>query len=186
MPNNLASALVYIINAVSSIVLLVLLLRLILPFLRADFRNPIAQGILRITSPIVIPVRRVVPSFGRLDTATFLIAFTIQFLVIWLMLKLFGSSAPFGIMAYAAIIKLIVLTVNLFIYAIIIRIVLSWIARGQYSPVTAIVSTITEPVLRPFRRIIPPLGGFDISPVFAIILLTACTIVISGFQPFSI
>jgi YggT family protein len=186
MPNNLASALAYIINAVSSIVLLILLLRLILPFLRADFRNPVAQGILRITSPIVIPVRRVVPSFGRLDTATILIAFAIQVFTVWVMLKIFGASAAFGDMAFAAVIKLMILTVNLFVYAIIIRIVLSWIARGQYSPVTAIVSTITEPVLRPFRRIIPPLGGFDISPVFAVILLTACTIVISGFLPFSI
>jgi YggT family protein len=184
MPNNFATALVFIINALSSLVLLILLLRLILPLLRADFRNPIAQGILKITSPLVIPVRRVVPSFGRFDTATILVAFGIQFLAIWVTIKIFGSSVPYVYIAYAAVIKLLVLTVNLFIYAIVIRIVLSWIAQGQYNPVTAFVSTITEPVLRPFRRIIPAMGGFDISPVFAVILLSALQIIISGFQPF--
>ena len=184
MPNNLATALVYIINALSSLVLLILLLRLILPFLRADFRNPIAQGILKITSLLVIPVRRVVPSFGRFDTATVLVAFSIQFLTVWLTIKIFGASATFPFMAFSAVIKLIVLTINLFIYAIIIRIVLSWISPGQYNPITAIVSTITEPVLRPFRRIIPTMGGFDISPVFAVILLSALTIIVRGFQPF--
>ena len=184
MPNNFATALVFIINALSSLVLLILLLRLILPLLRADFRNPIAQGILKVTSPLVIPVRRVVPSFGRFDTATVLLAFGIQFLAVWVTIKIFGGSVPYVYIAYAAVIKLIVLTINLFIYAIVIRIVLSWIAQGQHNPVTAIVSTITEPVLAPFRRIIPAMGGFDISPVFAVILLSALQIIIRGFQPF--
>ncbi len=186
MPSNISSAIVFIVNAVTSLYLLVLLLRFWLPWLQADFRNPLAQGILRFTSPVVIPVRRIVPSFGRLDTATVLVAFIIQYLTVLLLLVIVGHSAGIVPIAVTAIVKLVVLSINLFVYAIIIRIILSWVAQGTYNPATAIIATLTEPVLRPFRRIIPPLGGFDISPIFAIILLLAATIVVNGFKPLSI
>jgi len=186
MPSNISSAIVFIVNAVTSLYLLVLLLRFWMPWLRADFRNPLAQGILRFTSPVVIPVRRIVPSFGRLDTATMLVAFIIQYLTVLLLLLIIGQTAGIAAIALTAIVKLAVLTINLFVYAIFIRIILSWISQGQYNPATAIITTLTEPVLRPFRRLIPAIGGFDISPVFAIILLLAATIVVNGFKPLGI
>lgn len=186
MPSNISSAIVFIVNAITSLYLLVLLLRFWLPWLQADFRNPLAQGILRFTSPIIIPVRRIVPSFGRLDTATVLVAFIIQYFTVLLLLLIVGQTAGFAPVAVTAIFKLIVLSINLFVYAIFIRIILSWISQGSYNPATAIIATLTEPVLRPFRRIIPPMGGFDISPIFAIILLLAATIVVNGFKPLGI
>jgi YggT family protein len=186
MPSNVSSAIVFIINAVTSLYLLVLLLRFWMPWLRADFRNPLAQGILRFTSPVVVPVRRIVPSFGRLDTATVLVAFVIQYLTVLLLLLIVGQTAGIAYIALTAIVKLIVLSINLFVYAIFIRIILSWIAQGTYNPATAIITTLTEPVLRPFRRFIPPIGGFDISPIFAVILLLAATIVVNGFKPLGI
>lgn len=186
MPSNITSAIVFIVNAITSLYLLVLLLRFWMPWLRADFRNPLAQGILRFTSPVVIPVRRIVPSFGRLDTATILVAFIIQYLTVLLLLMIIGQTAGIAAIALTAIVKLAVLTINLFVYAIFIRIILSWISQGQYNPATAIITTLTEPVLRPFRRLIPAIGGFDISPVFAIILLLAATIVVNGFKPLGI
>jgi YggT family protein len=182
MPSNIASALVFIIDALTSLYLLVLLLRFWLPWLRADFRNPLAQGILKLTSPVIIPLRRVVPSFGRLDTATVLVAFVVQYLGIFLMLLILGTSAAFSVIATTAIVKLVLLSVNLFMFAIFIRIILSWISSGQYNPATAIISTMTEPLLRPVRRLIPPLGGFDISPIFVIIALGALTRVLMGFN----
>ena len=186
MPANLTSAIVFIINALTSLYLLVLLLRFWLPWLRADFRNPLAQGILRLTSPLVVPVRRIVPSFGRLDTATVLVAFIIQYIAVLLMLLIMGLAPGIAPIAITSIVKLVVLSINLFVYAIFIRIILSWIAPGTYNPATAIITTLTEPVLRPFRRLIPPLGGFDISPIFAVILLIAATIVVNGFKPLGI
>ncbi|MDH3615246.1 MAG: YggT family protein [Gammaproteobacteria bacterium] len=186
MPSNIASAIVFIVNAVTSLYLLVLLLRFWMPWLQADFRNPLAQGILRLTSPVVIPLRRIVPSFGRLDTATVLVAFIIQYLSVLLLLLIMGQAADISVIALTAIVKLVVLSINLFVYAIFIRIILSWISQGGYNPATAIIATLTEPVLRPFRRLIPPLGGFDISPIFAIILLLAATIVVNGFNPLGI
>lgn len=186
MPSNISSAIVFIVNTITSLYLLVLLLRFWLPWLQADFRNPLAQGILRFTSPIIIPVRRIVPSFGRLDTATVLVAFVIQYFTVLLLLLIVGQTAGFAPVAVTTIVKLIVLSINLFVYAIFIRIILSWISQGNYNPATAIIATLTEPVLRPFRRIIPPMGGFDVSPIFAIILLLATTIVVNGFKPLGI
>ena len=186
MPSNVATALVFVINALTSLYLLVLLLRFWLPWLQADFRNPLAQGILRLTSPLVIPVRRIVPPFGRLDTATILVAFIIQYIAVLLMMLVIGQTAGIAPIAVTAIVKLVVLSINLFVYAIFIRIILSWISQGGYNPATAIITTLTEPILRPFRRLIPPMGGFDISPIFAIILLVAATIIVNGFKPLGI
>lgn len=182
MPSNIASALVFIVNALTSLYLLVLLLRFWLPWLRADFRNPLAQGILKLTSPVIIPLRRIVPSFGRLDTATILVAFVVQYLAILLILLIIGSSASFSAISITAIVKLMLLSLNLFMFAIFVRIILSWISPGQHNPATAIITTLTEPILRPVRRLIPPLGGFDISPIFVIIGLGALTRVLMGFN----
>lgn len=186
MPPNISSAIVFIINALTSLYLLVLLLRFWMPWLRADFRNPLAQGILRLTSPIVVPLRRIVPSFGRLDTATVLVAFSLQYLTVVLLLLIRGDSAGMAPIALTALVKLTVLSVYLFVYAIFIRIILSWISPGSHNPATAIITTLTDPILRPFRRLLPPLGGFDISPIFAIIMLVATTIFVSGFNPLGI
>ena len=182
MPSNIASALVFIVNALTSLYLLVLLLRFWLPWLRADFRNPLAQGILKLTSPVIIPLRRIVPSFGRLDTATVLVAFIVQYLAILLILLIIGASESFSAISITAIVKLMLLSLNLFMFAIFVRIILSWISPGQYNPATAIITTLTEPILRPVRRLIPPLGGFDISPIFVIIGLGALTRVLMGFN----
>jgi YggT family protein len=176
MPPNLASALVFVVNALTSLYLLVLLLRFWLPWLRADFRNPLAQGILKLTSPVIVP------SFGRLDTATILVAFVVQYLGILLILLIIGASASFSVIVTTATVKLVMLSVNLFMFAIFVRIVLSWLSPGQHNPATAIITTLTEPLLRPVRRLIPSLGGFDISPIFVIIGLGALTRVLVGFN----
>lgn len=186
MPSNIASALVFIVNALTSLYLLVLLLRFWLPWLRADFRNPLAQGILKLTSPVVVPLRRIVPSFGRLDTATILVAFAVQYLGLMLILFIVGASASVSVIAISTVVKLLLLSLNLFMFAILIRIILSWVSPGQYNPATAIITTLTEPVLGPVRRLLPPLGGFDISPIFVIIGLGALSRLLMGFNQLGI
>jgi YggT family protein len=178
----MTSALIYIIEAFSHLFLMILLLRFWLPWFGADFRNPIAQGILRLTSPLINPVRRFVPSLGRVDTATVVIAFAIQCLTIMTVLKLRGFVLSIGMIALISLFELASLTLLLFMFAIIVRIILSWIAPQTYNPATALLATITDPLLRPFRRIIPPLGGFDISPIFAIILLGALNVLLDDLQ----
>ncbi len=176
-------ALIYIINALATLITFVFLLRFWLPWFRVDFRNPLAQGILRATSPIIVPLRRIVPSIGRIDTATVVVAFLVQALTLISIRVLTGIPFSAKFIVLGSIFELIDLSLRLFMFAIIIRIVLSWIAPLTHNPVTALLESITDPLLRPFRRYIPPIGGFDISPIFAIILLGALTILLEDLRP---
>ncbi|HUD96253.1 MAG TPA: YggT family protein [Woeseiaceae bacterium] len=179
----MSQALYFIVKTVTQLFLLLLLLRFWLPWLRADFRNPVAQGILRITSPLIVPLRRLLPSIGRLDTATVLLAFVVQFLAVVLLLAIMNRMAdPFTI-AVVSLIELAILSLNLFFFVILIRIILSWVSPNNYNPITALLTTISEPILRPFRRLIPPIGGLDISPIFAIVLLQAVVIFLRTLKP---
>jgi YggT family protein len=186
MPSNVTAAIVFIVDTLAQLYLFVLLLRLWLPWLGGDFRNPIAQAILKLTSPLVVPVRRIVPPVGKLDTATILVAFAIQYLTIFVLLLIMGQTAGIVPIAVTSIVNLILLSLRLFIFAIIVRVILSWIAPQGYNPALAIIHTLTDGILRPFRRVIPPMGGLDLSPLFAIIALTAITIVIAGLKPIAL
>lgn len=180
----MTQALYFIVNTLAQLVLLLFLLRFWLPWVRADFRNPIAQGVLRFTSPLILPVRRVVPPVGRLDTATVLVTYVIQYLVLVLLLVIAQGRAGAGSIAIMALLQLAALSLNLFFFAIIIRIILSWVAPNTYNPISAVAGALAEPVLRPFRRVIPPIGGLDVSPVFAIIILKAVEIFLQSLRPY--
>lgn len=179
-------ALGFIVKTLAQLYLLLLLLRFWLPWLRADFRNPVAQGILRFTSPLIVPLRRFVPSIRRLDTATVLVAFVIQFLTLLALLAMMNRPVRPLPVAVTAVAELVILSLNLFFFAILIRVVLSWVAPHNYNPITALVATLSEPVLRPFRRTIPPIGGLDISPVFALILIQAVVIFLHTLKPVTV
>ena len=183
MSASFVDAITFIIDAIARLYILVLLLRLLLPWVGADFRNPLAQAILKLTSPLVVPLRRILPPVGRLDTATVLAAYVIQFLTIVVVVVINGGNPRVLPVAIAAVIELVILTINLFVFAILIRVILSWVSPGTYNPATALITSLTEPVLRPFRRAIPPMGGLDLSPLFAMILLVALTILLGGLRP---
>jgi len=182
----MTQALYFIVKTLAQLYLLLLLLRFWLPIMRADFRNPIAQGILRITSPLVIPVRRFVAPIGRLDTSTILVAYILEFLLVVLLLAIRGLRVETLPIAITAILELAILSLNLFFFVILLKIILSWVAPQNYNPMTVLLNTMAEPVLRPFRRIVPAVGGFDISPIFAIVLLKAAEIVLQSYRPIPI
>ena len=182
----MTQALFFIMKTLTQLYLLLLLLRFWLPMFRADFRNPVAQGILRLTSPLIIPLRRFIPPIGRIDTATVLVAFGIEYLLILVLLALGGGSAGILPIAATAVIDLAILSLNMFFFVILIKIILSWIAPHNYNPATAMLASIAEPILRPFRRLIPPIGGLDISPIFAIVLLQAGVIILQSYKPLPI
>ena len=179
----MTQALYFIFKTLTQLYLLLFILRFWLPVFRADFHNPIAQGVLRLTSPLVIPLRRFVPPIGRLDTATVLIALIIECLLIFILLAIRGATAGFGPIIVTAFSELAILSLNMFFFIVLIRIILSWVAPHNYNPVTALLATIAEPILRPFRRIVPTVGGLDISPIFAIVLLQATVIVLQTYKP---
>ena len=182
----MTQALYFILKTLTQLYLLLLILRFWLPMFRADFRNPVAQGVLRLTSPLVVPLRRLVPPVGRIDTATVLVAFGIEYLLILVLLLITGASAGVVPIAVTSLIELAILSLNMFFFVILIKIILSWVAPHNYNPVTAMLTTLAEPVLRPFRRLVPPLGGLDISPIFAIVLLQAGVIILQNYKPLPI
>ena len=167
-------AIIFIIDTIASLVTLLLLLRFWLPWVGADFRNPMAQGILQVTSPLINPLRRFIPAIGRIDTATVLLAL----LAVTIVLLLVGAPLSVRFILISSFFELVKLSLLMFTFAIFIRIILSWVSPGTYNPATAIIANLTDPILRPFRRLIPPVGGFDISPIFAIILLGALSILV--------
>lgn len=177
----MTQALYYIIQSIGQLLLLLLLLRFWLPWFGADFRNPIAQGILRLTSPIVVPIRRVLPSVGRLDTATILVAYVVQFLLITVLVALQGRLFNALPIAIVTAIELVILSLNLFFFVILIRIILGWFAPATHNPLTMMLHSLAEPILAPFRRWVPPMGGIDISPILPIILIGA---LVRGLQSY--
>lgn len=179
-------ALLYIVKALTSLFLLLYLLRLWLPLVQADFRNPIAQGVMRLTSPLIIPARRFIPSMGRLDTAVVIVTYAIQYLVVLILLLIMQSMASPLVIAVTSLLNLCILSLNLFFYAILIKIILSWVAPHTYNPVSAIASSMAEPVLRPFRRLLPSIGGMDLSPILAIVILKAVEIYLQTLKPLPI
>lgn len=182
----MTQALYFIVKTLTQLYLLLLLLRFWLPMMRVNFRNPIAQGVLRITAPLVIPVRRFVPPIGRLDTSTILVAYILEFLLVLVLLAIRGLSVATLPIAISAILELAILSLNLFFFVILLKVIMSWVAPANYNPMTSLLNTMAEPVLRPFRRIVPAVGGFDISPIFAIVLLKAAEIILQSYRPIPI
>ena len=182
MTRSLLDALVFVLDVFVGLYILILLLRLFVPFMQTNYQNPLLQGIMKATSPLVIPVRRLLPPIGRVDTATLVVAFGFQYALVFAKYAIYGRLPGIGLIAVTALFALMNQIVRLFMFAIIIRVILSWISPGTYNPATALISGLTDPIMRPFQRLIPPLGGFDISPIFAIVALGVVSILLGGLE----
>ena len=123
------------------------------------------------------------PPIGRLDTSTILVAYILEFLLVLALLAMRGFSVDTLPIAITAIFELAILSLNLFFFVILIKVILSWVAPQNYNPMTVLLHAMAEPILRPFRRIGPAIGGFDISPIFAIVLLKAAEIIVQSYRP---
>jgi len=174
------NAVIFISKTLIDLYILAYVLRLVLQWTRADFYNPFSQFIMRITNPLVLPGRKLLPAIGRTDTATAVAILVLEILaVVFLFWLITGAlpSQPAQVLLYAFL-RTVVAFINLFFFAIIIRVIQSWISPGTHSPVTAVIWSITEPLMAPVRRLIPDIGGLDISPLFVIIGLQALRMLI--------
>lgn len=177
MQANGAHALVFLVNIVFTLYIAALFLRIILLRLRADYYNPLVHFIARITDPPLRPFRKIIPAFGGWDIAAMVLAIVCAFVCGFLVLHLSGLGTPWLFIASYTGRKLLAVLVNLYIFSILIQALLSWLGPRQYSPLAVILWRVNEPLLRPIRRIIPPLGGtFDLSPLVVIVLLEALSI----------
>lgn len=173
------NAIIFIVETLLSLALFVFLLRLLLQWARADFRNPIAQAVVKITNPLVLPLRRVLPPIGKLDTASaiaVLIVATINVAILHALRDVFLPGPVIWLRDIA--LEIIRTGLSAYFYAILLYAVLSMIAPGGYSPVQSLLSSLCEPVLQPFRRIIPPIANIDFSPLWALIAIQALRILL--------
>lgn len=171
MNSSTVNAVSYLIGTLIDLYIAAVLLRLLLQWVRADFYNPLCQFLVKVTNPALVPLRRVIPSIKRLDTASVVLMLALEILGVWIISRL-GSTPLNGqqIVAFSAI-KLMMTLLMTYFFLIIASVILSWLGRGMQHPVIPLVYQLTEPVLRPFRRIIPPIAGIDLSPLFALIAI---------------
>jgi YggT family protein len=173
-------ALVFIVDSVLTFLVYAFLLRVLLPLARADFRNPLSQAILALTSWLVRPLRRILPPVGRVDTASVVALLDVQVTATLALFRLQAGAllpvVPLVVTALRslALHVLLLYTVLIFIYAL-----LSFVAPGVRSPATALLASLCEPVLMPLRRVLPIVGGLDFSPLVAIVGLQALRLLIS-------
>ena len=164
----------YIIAALLQLALFVVLARLLLQLTRADFRNPLAQAIVQLTNPLIVPLRRVLPPIGKLDTASVLAVLLVAAVDVATLSVLRGAGWPEPIVLLdALLLEIVHMVLSIYLYAIILYALLSMIAPGGYSPLQSVLASLCEPVLRPIRRIIPPIAGLDLSPLFATLIILA-------------
>lgn len=170
---GLNTAAIYILQTLGSLYLLIVLLRFILQLVRADFYNPLSQFIVRATKPLLNPLRRIIPGFGGIDLASLVLAILIQLVLMILILMLMGYGVGGFIMQLLiwSIIAVTSLFLKVFFFALIISVIFSWVAPGSYNPGAQLVNQICEPLLMPFRKLLPNLGGLDLSPIFAFLAL---------------
>ena len=162
----------YLIQTLLSLFLIAMLLRFILQLVKADFYNPICQFLVKVTNPLVIPVRRIVPGFGGIDVASLLLALLLQLLGSVALLLLNGLGMPgIALLLAWSVIGILGLVVNIYFFALLAMIILSWVAGGSRHPAIALLYQITEPVMAPFRKVLPAMGGIDFSPILVFILI---------------
>lgn len=178
--NGLSNAGLYVIQTLGGLYLLIVLLRFILQLVRADFYNPLSQAVVKATKPLLNPLRRLIPGIGGIDIASLVLAYVIQLLVMTLCLLLIGADLltyALPLLAWAAI-GVLGLFLKVFWFALIGSVILSWVAPGSYNPGAQLLNQLCEPLLRPIRKLLPSLGGLDLSPIFAFLAINLAEMLI--------
>ncbi len=160
----------YLVSVVFGLFILAVVLRFLFQLVRADFYNPVSQAIVRITTPALKPLRRVIPGLRGLDVPALVLALVLQLAELWLVLAMGGLAAPSpaGLLVLA-VAELVKLVCWIFIIAVIAQIIISWVAPGSYNPMTQLLWSLTRPVLEPAQRVLPPVSGIDFSPMLTLV-----------------
>ncbi len=177
--NALIEIAIYVTQSLLTLFLWAVLVRFLLQLVRADFYNPISQFFVRVTNPVLRPLRRIIPGWGGLDVAALVLAVLVEFMAVALVLILsgYGLPAPLDLVIWASL-GVASLIVNFYWLMLLISIALSWIAPGSYHPAAVLVQQLVEPLLAPARRLLPAMGGIDFSPIFLFMAINVVQIVL--------
>lgn len=174
----MTEAFIFLIKTVFNLFLMVVLLRLWLQSVRADFYNPLSQFVVKATNPLLIPLRRLLPSIGALDTASLVLAMLVATAQV-LTFQLLGGHISVHLTLVGALALLITEAFNLVFWVVIIRAIMSWFSQGR-NPMEHLLSQLTEPLLSPIRRVIPSVGGLDLSVLVLLVGMQFLQILLKG------
>ena len=160
---------IFLINTLFGLYILAIMLRFLFQWMEADYYNPVSQFLVNITQPPLKLLRRIVPSIGRIDSASIVLMFALQMLAGVAIFLSNGVSVSVAALFIWALTELISLLINVFLFSIIIRAVISWVNPDSYNPAISLLYNLTEPLLGLGRKIIPPISGMDLSPLLVII-----------------
>ena len=169
---------IFLIDTLFSLYILAILLRFLLQWCGADFYNPISQFLVKVTHPPLKILRRFVPSIGKIDTSSLILVLTLQMLADFSILMLKGFTINIGALTVLSLTQLVSLLLNVFVFAVFARAILSWFNPGAFNAAASILATLTEPLLDICRKVIPDLGGIDLSPLAALLLLQLAKMVL--------
>ena len=164
-------ALIFLITTLADLYLLTFLLRFIMQWVRVSHYNPLSQFVFKVTSPLVVPARRVLPSVGGLDTPTLAVLIALEILVTFVVLQLAGLSLTVPQLLLYSLLRLVALALWFYTGALFVYVLLSWFGDRSGNPMAELLGELVEPLLRPVRRVLPPIGGLDLSPLVVIILV---------------
>ncbi len=172
---NSIHALVFIINTLMGVYTAAVLMRFLMQQVRADFYNPLAQAVVKITNPLLFPLRRVIRPWNRIDTASLVLAVVLQLVnvivVTWCANRIgYALTYSPGFLLMWTVLKLIYILLNLYFFTILVEALSSWFSQGR-GPVDGLLRPLNAPLLRPVRRILPPTSGLDFSPLVVLLLL---------------
>ena len=165
-----SDAALFLVDTILGIYILLVLLRFLLQLVRADFYNPISQFIVRATNPPLVRLRRFIPGLWGVDLAALLLLIAMEAIRISLTAMLLGHGPRLAGIIFLSLGELAKLAVYTVIFSIFIRALLSWLSQGFQHPITRLLGSFTDPMLRPVQRILPATGGIDLSPLILFIL----------------
>lgn len=171
MTSNIDNAGLFLVNTLFSLYAYTLILRILLQWVRADFYNPMAQFVWKVTNPPTQILRQLVPRYRQLDIPALVVLVAVVLLNILVDLMIIGSGASLVTILGITILKMLTLTINLLTITILVQAVMSWFGASMHSPASSLLFSVNEPMLRPVRRILPPVGGLDLSPLVVILVL---------------
>jgi len=169
---TLAQIAIYIISTLGTLYISLVLLRFLAQLVRADYYNPMSKALVKYTNPLLVPLRKIIPGLLGIDLAALVLALLLQAILIQVILLLagYGWINPLYLLAWSAI-SLLGLVLTFYYWGVIIMIIASWVAPQSHNPVLSLLQQILDPVMAPFRKIIPPLGMLDLSPMIFLMVL---------------
>ncbi|WP_287600378.1 YggT family protein [Thiothrix sp.] len=172
---------IFLVDTLFSLYIGAVLLRLLLALARANFYNPLSQFLVKITNPVLVPMRRMIPAMGKVDTAAVVLAVGLTVIKVLLLLGLKGGGADlFGIVVFS-VLEVIRTVIHIYIFALVVQAVLSWVGNTYGNPLADLLNSLTEPLLRRIRGFVPVMGMVDLAPMVAILLLYVVLIIFQSY-----